>query len=97
MQFRLLDNSIIEPMQGMRIEANFRIVESRRVKILELPYSNSDYNMYILIPKTNNIHSLNRLAESFNMSRIEKTLHVEYVELIMPSFKISFELDLKTC
>ena len=97
MQFILLDNSAIDHMHGMRVNANLRIGTSRRLNanILELPYSNPDYKMYILIPRINSLRALNRLAISFNMSEVESNLHMKNLELTMPAFQISFDIDLK--
>jgi serpin B len=97
MKFTLSDNSVIEHAQGMRTTANLRIgrTEELRANILELPYANPNYNMYILIPQINDLSSLNRLVTSFNMSKIENNLRLRNVEVTMPAFEVSFEADVK--
>ena len=42
--------------------------------VLEIPYENPDFNMYVGLPRDNTLEALNRLAENFQVHKIKAFL-----------------------
>ena len=99
MPFKLIDGTDIMFERGMEGEANFRYGKSAKLKanILELPYTNPDLNMYIMIPETNDLNSLNLIATTFDIKDIKSNIKHsadETVTVSMPAFESSFEANI---
>jgi serpin B len=64
----------------------FAYGETKDMQIIELPYSNNDLSMLVILPKT----SLNDLEKSFTLSNLndwKKNMNTTEVELSLPKFK----------
>ena len=97
MPFKLLDGTVVMHEKGMDVSAKFRHGKSARLRarILELPYTNTDLNMYIMIPEEeNNLETLNNLAASFDIREIKDILKgssSQNINVNMPAFESSCE------
>merc|ERR1712110_1216932 len=100
MEFTLSNNKVIQHPRGMRVTADFRrgSIEELNADVLELPYIDPDFKMYIITPQRNELSSLDRIATSINFSKIQDILNSsakDRVKVTLPAFEISFENDLK--
>ena len=86
-------------LHGMRLESkDLRLADYPEIdsQVLELPYENKNFNMYVIVPNQNSLDSLNKAAKSFNFFEVidnfrsfDEGLYVE-----MPGFDTSFETNL---
>lgn len=95
------DQGRITHKKGMKILATFRssTSESLSARVLELPYESNAFNMYVLIPKNNNLESLNELAANYDIEEIKNSLKSssegQKLRVYMPAFETSFKTGLK--
>merc|ERR1712141_359964 len=77
MEFTLSNNKVIQHPRGMRVTADFRrgSIEELNADVLELPYIDPDFKMYIITPQRNELSSLDRIATSINFSKIQDILN----------------------
>ena len=99
MQFTLLDGTNIKHEKGMVGEANLRYGRSTKLNasILELPYTNPDLNMYIMMPENNDLESLDTLATTFDIHDIQNNLKYSTdgnLNVLLPAFKSSFQANM---
>jgi serpin B len=59
-------------------------------QLLMLPYKDEELSMYILLPKENDIASLESKLDEAYLGELKKDLSQEYIDLYLPKFK--FEL-----
>jgi len=102
--FNLLDSSIdqlrtvthnkmmLHPNIDMRTA--FNVPELDGASVLELPYENTDFNMYVGLPKENTLEALDRLAVDFKYSKFESKLSGGFKPVLMPGFDINFDVGL---
>ena len=97
--FTLINGTEVTHEKGMEGEFNLRYGKSTKLnaEILELPYTNPDLNMYIMLPENNDLESLNALATTFDIDDILKNLNYspdESVIVNIPAFQSTFQADM---
>ena len=97
--FTLLNGTEVFHERGMEGEFNLRYGKSEKLNadILELPYTNPDLNMYIMVPELNTLESLNRIATTFDIEDIQSSVDYapdESLLVNMPAFKSSFQANM---
>ena len=97
--FELLNGTEIFHERGMEGEFNLRYGKSFKLNadILELPYTNPDLNMYIMMPEENDLEALNEIATSFDIEDILDSIDYapdESLLVNMPAFKSSFQANM---
>ena len=68
---------------------SFNYMETKEFQALEMPYVDNRFSMLIILPKENNISTLEKRLTSEFMENILSSMKVEKVEVILPKF--SFE------
>merc|ERR1719328_52125 len=63
--------------------------------VLEIPYENPDFNMYVGLPRDNTLEALNRLAENFQYAKFSGALTGGLKHVSLPKFEIDFQSGLK--
>ena len=97
--FQLLNGSEIFYERGMEGEFNLRYGKSEKLNadILELPYTNPDLNMYIILPKESNLEALNEIASTFDIEDIQNSIDFAGDQTLLvniPAFKNSFQANM---
>ena len=97
--FQLLNGTEISYERGMEGEFNLRYGKSEKLNadILELPYTNPDLNMYIMIPEKNNLEALNEIASTFDIEDIQNSIDYAGDQTLLvniPAFKNSFQANM---
>merc|ERR1712038_666531 len=84
-------------IQGMNLKAKkLGIADVPGVaKILELPYENPEFNMYIGVPEENSLEALNKLASNFEYAKFADKLVPRKLPVQIPAFDASFSTELK--
>jgi len=97
MKFKLASGKEVQLKKGMnqkKIKLRFAVMEDYQV--LELPYKNQDFRMYIGLPNENTVAALNALAAKFDMAAFEDRLIPTTInKLQMPSFDATKSIDLE--
>jgi len=78
----------------INIRAGFDIEALDGASVLELPYENEDFNMYVGLPEENTIAALNQLAVKFRYAAFKDTLLPGTRPVAMPKFESNFEANL---
>jgi serpin B len=80
-------NTVEVPMMSITGEdAVFNYTETTDLQILELPYEGEDLSMLILLPKENNLTSLEQSIDSVNLSLWRESLWARNVNIYIPRF-----------
>jgi len=97
MDFMLGRENKVQIEKGMNMyETDFNYAESDDYEVLELPYKNPDFGMYIALPKEKGMEALNKVAAGFcNEQFSDKLWSMRIAHLQMPSFEATLEIDLK--
>jgi len=95
MNFTLTNRDKLKIERGMQNTETFRYAKTNDFKVVELPYKNKDFNMYIALPKKKSAKALNKVAAEFDHSQFKDLLKETLVKLRMPAFDASSEIDLK--
>ena len=77
---------------------HFRYTESSDVQLLELPYKsypNDELSMLILLPKKNDLASLERGLNIQKLSELVSKLEIKKVDVFLPKFKIETKTEMK--
>ncbi|XP_061394172.1 serine protease inhibitor 42Dd [Musca vetustissima] len=65
-------------------------------KVLEMPYENSDLSMLIILPnKVDGLAKLEEKLKGVDLNEISSKLETEDVDVMLPRFRIEFDIDLK--
>lgn len=91
------DVNITVPMMSQTDTFNHAIVEEVDAQIIELPYGNGNFSMFILLP--NNISGLEKVTKQMTLKLLAKctdpkNLQSKKIELQFPRFKIEASYDL---
>ncbi|MFC1625674.1 serpin family protein [Patescibacteria group bacterium] len=87
--FRVSNNDIVkaEMMQRTDEEAKFNYYENDNLQILELPYSGEELSMLILLPKNDDLATLESLLNISKLSEWKNNLENQRVKVYIPKFK----------
>jgi serpin B len=86
-------NAVAVPM--MHKTSEFRYFDAAGFKALQIPYLSNALSMVIILPET--LESLRSLEKTLTAPRLQQVLqsaHYELVELALPRFKCSMEINL---
>jgi serine protease inhibitor len=97
--FEHTDQADFRPADGgtrqvptMRVEADLRYARGAGWQAVELPYAHSDLAMWIMVPDGSS--SPDRLLTADSMAAVGAALRPDYVELALPKWDFSTEIDL---
>jgi len=68
-------------------EAEFNYAETEKLQILELPYEGEELSMLILLPKEDNLGTIEKSLNSKKLSEWRNSLKEERINVYMPKFK----------
>lgn len=94
--FYLSDNyfSNVE-MMNTKAAFSYKEDENLDAKVLELPYSNKDISLIIILPnQRNGIYELERKLVGYDINKITKNLYQPEVIVKLPKFKIESTIEL---
>ena len=89
------DDQIFTDMMHMLdedIELNYS--SNDEVQLLLLPYKDEELSMYIMLPKENDITSLESKLDKAYLDKLKEDLSPEYVDLYLPKFKFELKYNL---
>ena len=89
------EDTVSVPMMSM-MNARFPYAETPDVQILELPYSGDSLVMMIMLPRTQNITTLESMLDSSHLSAWAKNLRPKKVNVFMPRFLLETKYTLNT-
>ena len=69
--------------------------EDSHAKMVQLPYKNNEVSMFILLPKENNISSLERILSEDYFNNLKSKMKGRWVDLYMPRFSMDTKYYLK--
>merc|ERR1711990_607550 len=84
----------VEIEKGMNQVTFFRYAKTDEFEVVELPYEDNNFNMYIFLPNEKSIKNINNLAAEFDPSQFKNSLKKEKIRLKMPAFDATVETDL---
>jgi len=85
--FRVTPVNKIKARMMRLIAEEENYVETDRLQILELPYEGGELSMLILLPKDDDLRSVEESLSSQNLSEWKKLLREEKVNVYLPRFK----------
>lgn len=86
--FNISENERIK-VQMMEMEgARFNYYEDEKVQVLEIPYDGEEISMFIFLPKSFNIDSLDKYLNCEKIEEIKNKFVKEKVNVYIPKFKI---------
>jgi len=87
--FRISKDNIVKTpmMQRTDDEAKFNYAENNKLQILEMPYSGKELSMLILLPKNDDLETLENLLSTKKLSEWKKDFEEKRVKVFIPKFK----------
>ena len=76
-------------------EGSFNYSETDDLQILELPYKGDDVSMIIILPKENNISSVEQMFNNENLATWMDSMYPTNVDIYLPKFTHKTEYNLK--
>jgi serpin B len=76
-------------------EESFNYSETDDLQILELPYKGDDVSMIIILPKENNISSVEQMLNNENLETWMDSMYPTDVDIYLPKFTYKTEYNLK--
>ncbi|UCG69730.1 MAG: serpin family protein [Thermoplasmata archaeon] len=65
------------------------------VQLLQLPYKDEELSMYVMLPRENDIASMEPILDHEYLSNLKDDISAEYVDLYLPKFKFEQKYMLK--
>jgi len=100
--FRISKNNRVKVPMMQRVDENaeFNYTENGKLQILEMPYSGEEISILILLPKNDDLATIENLLSSKKLSEWKKDLKKQRVNVFIPRFKFETKYfladDLKT-
>ncbi|KAJ3654867.1 hypothetical protein Zmor_014022 [Zophobas morio] len=89
-------DSVNVPMMHMRKTLCFNIFNELEAKMLELPYTNGNLSLVIILPfKRDGIAELEKKLATVNLAKITNKVYNQPVTLTLPKFKFEQTIDLE--
>ncbi len=94
--FHLTDGTskMVETMNMCDEEIDLNYAENDDVQMLQLPYTNDELSMYVLLPKQNDISGLESDLTYEYLRDLKSDLSGEWVDIYLPSFKFELKYNL---
>ena len=78
----------VETMHMCDESKKLNYASSPDVKILQLPYKDDELSMFILLPRENDLSSLESGLDHEYLTNLKKEMTEEWVDLYLPKFKL---------
>ena len=85
----------VKMMEKTGEEAKFGYTENDEFQILEMPYSGEELSMLVLLPKNNDMESLENSITSKNLLKWKKNIKNQRVNIYIPKFKFETKYLMK--
>jgi serpin B len=79
-------NALVPMMRRTDEKAEFNYAETEELKILEMLYDGKELSMLLLLPKSDNLESLEKSLTLENLNQWKKELKMQRVNVYMPRF-----------
>ena len=92
----IISSSVLADVRMMYQKNNFSYGENDNVQVVELPYSNGELSMIVLLPK--DAQSMAKLEQGLTVDKLYgflRNLWDKEIKLSLPKFNISSQIDLK--
>jgi len=90
------DNTVKAPMMRLTgSELRFNYTETEKLKVLELPYKGDELSMLILLPKEDDIDSVEQSLTVEKLKQWHSNLIEQKVDIYLPKFKLETKYFLK--
>lgn len=76
-------------------EKKLNYASNSDIQLLQLPYKDEELSMYVMLPKLNDIASLESLLDHEYLSVLKDDITAEYINLYLPKFKFELKYWLK--
>jgi len=76
-------------------DAEFNYAETDEIQILEMPYDGEDLSMLIILPKENNLGSIEKSLNSEKLTEWRNMLNEQRVDIYIPKFKFETKYFMK--
>ena len=95
-KFKITPQEIVEvDMMKLKDEdIKFNYMENEQLQMLELPYKEEELSMFILLPKKDNLNSLENYLTASKISEWQKILDKHRVDISLPKFTFESKLSL---
>jgi serpin B len=95
--FTLANNDVIEvdTMNMCDESKKLNYAGNSVVQILQLPYKDEELSMFILLPKENDISTLEAKLDANYFSNLKDKMSSEWIDLYLPKFKMELKFKLK--
>jgi len=86
----------VDMMKFTGDEAYFNYTDTEKLKILELPYSGNDLSMLLILPKENDIESVETMINPDNLDEWRNNLSEQRVNIYIPKFEFETKYSLNS-
>ena len=93
--FRVSDSETVQVDMMSLTKKEFPYAETETLQILEMPYKGDNLSMLVLLPKNNNISSLEQGLSISQLNGWRNHLRTQKVDVYIPKFKFKSEYQLK--
>jgi serpin B len=87
-------NKAVQTMNMCDDEFDLNYAENDDVQMLQLPYKDEELSMYMLLPKQNDISSLESKLDRAYLEDLKGDMYGEWVDVYLPKFKFDQKYDL---
>ena len=97
MDFHLSDGTDVEAdmMRMCDEDIELQHASNSEVQLLRLPYENNEISMYLMLPKENDIGTVESKLDITYLNNLKKDLSEQYIDLYLPKFKFEQKYWLK--
>jgi len=85
--FNITPQKIIQ-VQTMSQQGTFNYAETDKLQILEIPYSGEKLSMLLVLPKNNDLKSVEKIINETSLVKWKNMLETETVKMFIPRFKL---------
>ncbi len=87
-------SNIVETMNMCDEKIVMNYGENDDIQMLQLPYKDEELSMYILLPKQNDLSSLESVLTADYLTDLKSDMYGEWVDVYLPSFKFELKYSL---
>jgi len=88
------DKTVQTDMMTLEWES-FNYMENDQVQILKLPYEGNDLSMIIILPRSKDIHGIERILTQAVLSKWQEGIYSQKVDVVLPKFKFDAAYEMK--
>ncbi len=93
--FYISENKKVKVQMMSIEEANFKYYEDEKIQVIELPYDGKEVSMFIFLPKSFEMNSIDEYLNSEKFKQIRNSLKEEKINVYIPKFKMETRYALR--